>query len=222
MDIRVINMGKLKRTSGMLSVFILLSSCEGIQEKLSSFDFDSRNSSEEKRPLVEKKSEKNDSTINLSKDTKAKTNSMSGTKLDEVIPNKKPKIEAVTLKPVIIEVQKPVFIRPVIGNTLRPYEKGVNDGIDIAAVSGSDVKAVSGGQVVAITKGTDQRSIIIIRHQGNLLTIYANIATILVEKGQLVTSGQKIATVPNSKPSFLHFEVREGIESVDPEKYFRD
>ncbi|MDA1238434.1 MAG: M23 family metallopeptidase [Proteobacteria bacterium] len=214
-------MGKLKRTSYMLSIFILLSSCEGIQQKLSSFDFDLRNSSKEKKSLIEKKSDKNDSKNNLSKDTKVKTSSVSSDKLDEVIPNKKPKLEAATLKPVIIEVKKPVFIQPVVGNTLRPYEKGVNDGIDISAVSGSDVRAVSGGQIVAITKDTDQRSIIIIRHQGNLLTIYANITNILVEKGQFVASGQKIATVPNSKPSFLHFEVREGIESVDPEKYFR-
>ena len=39
------------------------------------------------------------------------------------------------------------------------------------------------------------------------------------EKGAKVSRGQTIAKVRGSNPSFLHFEVREGFDSVDPVPY---
>ena len=109
---------------------------------------------------------------------------------------------------------------PLLGDILQPYKKGSNDGIDISATSGTPIRAAAVGVVVAITVDTEQRSILIMRHQGNLLTIYANISGIKVKKGEQVKAGDIIAKVSDSKPSFLHFEVREGLESVDPAKYF--
>ena len=111
-------------------------------------------------------------------------------------------------------------MRPLLGDILQPYKKGSNDGIDISATSGTPIRAAAVGVVVAITVDTEQRSILIMRHQGNLLTIYANISGIKVKKGEQVKAGDIIAKVSDSKPSFLHFEVREGLESVDPAKYF--
>ena len=40
-----------------------------------------------------------------------------------------------------------------------------------------------------------------------------------VEKGDKVVRGQKIAEVRDASPSFLHFEVRDGFDSVDPIPY---
>ena len=155
--------------------------------------------------------------------------------------NKKQKLKSNTLKTEIIEIKKPEkkeqtkslkittnkiekntikFLRPLLGDILQPYKKGSNDGIDISAVSGTAIKAAAKGMVVAITMDTEQRSILILRHKGNLLTIYANISGIRVEKGEQVSAGQIIAQVSDGKPSFLHFEVREGLESVNPSKYF--
>ena len=54
---------------------------------------------------------------------------------------------------------------------------------------------------------------------GNLLTVYANIKDLKVKKGDSVSRGQTIAAVRGGNPSFLHFEVREGFESVDPTPY---
>ncbi|MEM9435036.1 MAG: peptidoglycan DD-metalloendopeptidase family protein [Pseudomonadota bacterium] len=113
------------------------------------------------------------------------------------------------------------LLRPVEGNVLRPYRKRSNEGIDIAASAGTAVKAAEAGEVAAITRDTDQVPILVIRHQDNLLTVYANIADISVEKGDRVSRGQSIATVAQGDPSFLHFEVREGFESVDPDKYIK-
>lgn len=105
---------------------------------------------------------------------------------------------------------------PVDGRIIRAYERGRNDGIGIAADVGTLVRAADDGTVAAITRDTDQVPILVIRHADNLLTVYANIDNIQVERGTRVRRGDTIASVRSGTPSFLHFEVREGFESVDP------
>lgn len=108
---------------------------------------------------------------------------------------------------------------PVQGNIIRPYSKGENEGIGIAANAGSGVVAADDGTVAAITRDTDQVPILVIRHAGNLLTVYAGVDEIAVEKGDSVRRGEQIAVVRAAAPPFLHFEVREGFDSVDPGPY---
>ena len=108
------------------------------------------------------------------------------------------------------------LLMPVAGLIIRPYDKGKNEGIAIAAAAGTKVKAAEDGTVAAITRDTDQVPILVVRHANNLLTVYANIQNVTVSKGDRVTRGQTIAEVRDSTPPFLHFEVREGFESADP------
>ena len=110
---------------------------------------------------------------------------------------------------------------PVSGKIIRGYAKKKNEGIDIAASAGTSVKAAGDGTVAAITKDTDQVPILVIRHEGNLLTVYANIDGIAVAKGDRVKRGQAIAKVRSADPAFLHFEVRQGFDSVDPVPYLQ-
>lgn len=105
---------------------------------------------------------------------------------------------------------------PVTGPVIREYEKGRNDGIDIGAAAGSEVRAAAAGTVAAITRDTDQVTIVVLRHADNLLTVYANIDALTVAKDARVSRGQKIGEVRAGDPAFLHFEVRDGFESVDP------
>lgn len=108
------------------------------------------------------------------------------------------------------------LLMPVAGSVIRPYEAGSNDGIGIAAAAGTTVRAADAGTVAAITQDTDQVPIIVVRHANNLLTVYAGVDAITVEKGDTVGRGDKIAEVRDGSPSFVHFEVREGFDSVDP------
>ena len=108
---------------------------------------------------------------------------------------------------------------PVQGRIIRPYSKGKNDGIGISASARTSVVAADEGTVAAITRDTDQVPILVVRHEGNLLTVYAGVDQISVKKGDKVKRGQKIAVVRAANPPFLHFEVREGFESVDPGPY---
>ncbi|MDP3340286.1 MAG: peptidoglycan DD-metalloendopeptidase family protein [Frigidibacter sp.] len=113
------------------------------------------------------------------------------------------------------------FVMPVSGSIIRGYAPKKNDGIDIAASAGATVKAADAGTVAAITKDTDQVPILVIRHPNNLLTVYANIDGITVAKGATVARGQAIAKVRAGSPAFMHFEVRDGYDSVDPMKYLQ-
>lgn len=110
---------------------------------------------------------------------------------------------------------------PVQGRIIRAYARGRNDGIGIGAPAGTEVRAAASGTVAAITEDTDQVPILVIRHENNLLTVYANIDNIRVARGDRIARGQTIATVRAGDPSFLHFEVREGFESVDPLPYLQ-
>lgn len=112
------------------------------------------------------------------------------------------------------------FVMPVQGSIIRGYDKQSN-GIDIAAPAGTPVKAAADGTVAAITQDTKQTPIIVIRHEGGLLTVYAGVAGTTVKKGDAVKRGQTIANVRSGSPSFLHFEVRRGVESTDPMPFLR-
>lgn len=110
---------------------------------------------------------------------------------------------------------------PATGPIIREYAKGSNEGIDIGAAPGSTVRAAEAGTVAAITRDTDQVTIVVIRHKDNLLTVYANIDSVTVAKGNSVTRGQAIGKVRNQSPAFVHFEVRRGFDSVDPMPFLK-
>jgi len=109
----------------------------------------------------------------------------------------------------------------VAGKIIRGYVKKKNDGIDIAAAPGTPVKAAADGTVAAVTKDTAGTPIIVVRHADNLLTVYAGVDGVTLAKGAAVKRGQTIAKVRTADPAFLHFEVRKGVESVDPLPYLQ-
>ena len=101
-----------------------------------------------------------------------------------------------------------------------------NDGINIAAEHGAPVRAADGG-VVAYA-GNELRGfgeLVLIRHADGWVTAYGHNEGLLVDRGDTVTRGQIIgrvgATGSVSAPQ-LHFEIRKGIEAVDPLEYLTD
>ncbi|MGJ5618671.1 peptidoglycan DD-metalloendopeptidase family protein [Sulfitobacter sp. MF3-043] len=105
---------------------------------------------------------------------------------------------------------------PVLGSIIRGYSKGKNEGINIKAAAGAPVKAADSGTVAAITKSAEGVPIVVVRHTGNLLTVYANVTSVSVKKGDTVSRGQQIAKLRNGDDAYVHFEVRKGFDSVDP------
>ncbi|MGR3456222.1 peptidoglycan DD-metalloendopeptidase family protein [Pseudooceanicola sp.] len=110
---------------------------------------------------------------------------------------------------------------PVRGKVIREYAKGRNDGIDIQAAPGTPVGAADGGQVAAITSDAEGNHVVVVRHDGKLLTIYSNVTKIAVKEKDTVKRGQKIAEIPGGASPYVHFEVRKGLESTDPLPYLQ-
>ncbi len=108
---------------------------------------------------------------------------------------------------------------PINGDIIREYARGKNDGIDISGSPGASVKAADAGTVAAITEDTNGIPIIVVKHSGNLLTVYSNVDGVTVAKGDSVSRGQKLAEIRSEGASALHFEVRDGFDSVDPMTY---
>ncbi|MEP5732545.1 MAG: LysM peptidoglycan-binding domain-containing M23 family metallopeptidase [Sulfitobacter sp.] len=108
------------------------------------------------------------------------------------------------------------LVTPADGSIIRGYSKGRNEGINIKGTPGAAVKAADTGTVAAITKSAEGVPIVVVRHAGNLLTVYANVTDVSVAKGDSVGRGQSIAKLRDGADSYVHFEVREGFDSVDP------
>jgi murein DD-endopeptidase MepM/ murein hydrolase activator NlpD len=119
------------------------------------------------------------------------------------------------------------FLWPVRGRVLQGYGAGPggthNDGINIGAPRGAAVQAADGG-VVAYS-GNELRgygNLILIKHANGWISAYAHCDLILVKTGQKVARGQVIARVGatgNVSEPQLHFELRRGKKSVDPNEY---
>jgi murein DD-endopeptidase MepM/ murein hydrolase activator NlpD len=97
-----------------------------------------------------------------------------------------------------------------------------HDGIDIAAPEGTGIGAAASGTVVYAGEQSGYGSIVILRHEGGLLTLYAHASKLLVRHGDRVGAGQPIAKVGRSGRTsgpHLHFEVREGTRPRNPLSY---
>ena len=111
---------------------------------------------------------------------------------------------------------------PLEGLVIREYSKNINDGIDFTAQAGTKVVAADTGLVATVTEDTNQIAIIVLKHPGNILTVYANLTNIKVATNQNVNRGDILGEIPDGDPPYLHFEIREGFESVDPLEYLNN
>ncbi|GGL67530.1 M23 family metallopeptidase [Wenxinia marina] len=117
------------------------------------------------------------------------------------------------------ETREAQMVMPAAGSIIRDYAAGRNEGIDIGASAGAPVRAADAGTVAAITTNTEGIDIVVIRHDGDLLTVYTHLDNLSVARGDRVSRGQQIGAVRAGNPAFLHFEVRRGMESRDPTEY---
>ena len=121
------------------------------------------------------------------------------------------------------------FITPVKGDIVNHYTQnkgsGNNNGVDYETVPLESVVAVSNGTIVLISDIVGGNGkIILIRHQEDLITIYGRLTNVVVQKGQEVTQGHKIGEViadAETDSGLMHFEVRKGMKSIDPETMIR-
>lgn len=135
----------------------------------------------------------------------------------------------------------PSFILPVSGNLTREHDPSlqvfsptmqdyrVHLGIDLSTKADAPVYAAADGKISKIWVDTLMGYCIAIKHSGDCVTVYKNLAETLPEgiaEGVSVRSGQLIATVGESAmvevadEPHLHFEMTVGDLAVDPLEYF--
>ena len=113
---------------------------------------------------------------------------------------------------------------PASGKVILPYStaEGGNKGIDISAARGTPIYAAGAGKVVYV--GNQLRgygNLIMIKHNEDYITAYAHNDTLLVNNGQSVKAGQKIATMGSTDADSvrLHFQIRYRATAIDPLRY---
>ena len=117
----------------------------------------------------------------------------------------------------------------VFSPTMQDYR--VHLGIDIQTEENAPVYAAADGTVSKIWSDTLMGYCIAIKHSGNCVTVYKNLAASLpqgIAEGVAVRAGQLIASVGNSAmvevadEAHLHFEMTVADLAVDPLEYFND
>lgn len=111
------------------------------------------------------------------------------------------------------------WIWPADGRIVQDFSQPGNMGISIAGQPGDPVLAVNDGRV--IFSGAGPRSygnLIIVKHDGDILSVYAHNRALLVKEGQNVRRGQRIAELGSSGTASpqLHFEIRRQGRPIDP------
>lgn len=97
-------------------------------------------------------------------------------------------------------------------------------GIDIACPEGTPVFAVLPGRVEAAGWGYGYGYFVRLRHEDNVVTLYAHLSEVKVERGDWVDQGQEIAlsgSTGRSTGPHLHFEVHVNGRPCDPEAWLR-
>jgi len=110
---------------------------------------------------------------------------------------------------------------PTDGRVVRSYVAGdpARNGLDISGREGQDIKATSKGQVVYSGNGLiGYGELVIIKHSERMLSAYAHNRVRLVQEGDMVSSGQKIAEMGRNtgNKQLLHFEIRVLGKPVNP------
>lgn len=92
-------------------------------------------------------------------------------------------------------------------------------GTDFAAPSGTQVRSVGDGVVDFAGQQNGYGNVVMIKHRGNDMTVYAHLSKINVARGQKVSQGQNVGLVGQTgwaTGPHLHFEFRVGGVQKDP------
>lgn len=112
---------------------------------------------------------------------------------------------------------------PTRGRVVQTFQgsQSIAQGIDIAGALGQDVRASADGKVVYSGSGlAGFGQLVIIKHNDTYISAYGHNRKLLVNEGDEVKAGQKIAEMGKLQGNpCLHFEIRRQGKPVDPLKY---
>ncbi|HNO74854.1 M23 family metallopeptidase [Nitrosomonas mobilis] len=112
------------------------------------------------------------------------------------------------------------------GVRIDPFtgKKSFHEGVDFPAKMGTPIKAAAGGVVVFSARHPGYGNMVAIDHGNELVSRYAHASRLLVNVGQVVLKGQKIAEIGSSGRStgpHLHFEIRHNDIPLNPSRFLK-
>jgi lipoprotein NlpD len=111
------------------------------------------------------------------------------------------------------------FAWPAGGTVLQNFSETSSKGLWLGGKTGDVVRSAADGRVIFSGAGPrGYGNLIIVKHDNELLSVYAHNRSLAVKEGEAVKRGQKIAELGNSgtdKPK-LHFEIRQQGKPIDP------
>lgn len=202
-----------------------------------------RRKAEEKRRAEEQRKAQEEQQAKARQDSIDKSRQDSASKVKpETKPETKPKsqyeqtVEAERKLSGSFEDNKGQLLFPVTGRytIVRPfglhthptlkYIKTDNSGIDIEVKAGGKARAIFNGTVSAIFRQPGFNNIVMIRH-GSYISIYANIKSLTVKKGDTVKTGTILGDIyadpDDNNRAILHFEIRKEREKLNPELWVK-
>ena len=115
------------------------------------------------------------------------------------------------------------WIWPTEGTVIRNFSTANNvNGIQIAGEQGTPIVAAASGEVVYSGTGLPGYGrLIIVKHDQRYLSAYAHNSRVVVNEGDTVQQGQKIAEMGDSDTDRvkLHFEIRLDGNPINPRKH---
>ncbi len=96
-----------------------------------------------------------------------------------------------------------------------------NNGIDIISAPGAQAKVIFDGEISSVIFIANLNYVVIVRH-GDYLTVYSNLESVTVKKGDKVKTRQSLGTVSTAQgesKSRLHFELWQGTIVQNPSSW---
>ena len=117
------------------------------------------------------------------------------------------------------------FFPPVKGVVSEGFERTIHPYIDITAPAGSMVTSVLDGTVVHTSWDPEDGYLIVIQHDGDILSLYKHNQKLLQRQGDVVKAGTPIGLVAESesltKGNHLHFELWYEGQAMDPTQFIK-
>lgn len=131
--------------------------------------------------------------------------------------------------PPLMELRDVNFGKPMEGDAMLTSTFGErwgrnHNGVDLDANRGDRIIAVEDGVVTIAERQRGFGNVVYIRHANSYVSVYAHLDRIRVRAGETVRKGQLIGNAGSTGIStgvHLHFELRQGDNPLDPQRYIR-
>lgn len=165
-----------------------------------------------------------DSITDLSRKYTVDVSKLNASKEDSIFREEVDRKDRFPLSDELQDKAKIVFFAPITGSVSQTFN--ANDkhfAVDIVAKTGTPVKAVADGTVIFSEWTAETGYVLILKHGGGFISVYKHNGNLLKRQGDLVKSGEVIASVGSTGElttgPHLHFELWSGGYAVNPLNY---